>query len=148
MKWFSAIFTWFVDVLDWATRSVLGLVGVKSTGGGHSVIFTADELKELLSESEQLGTIDPPQWEVLNAVFDFNRLLVRQVMIPRTEIIAIPAGLSIIESISIVVDTRFTKFPIYEGNLDKIIGDRASQRPAQSHSKGFQWNPTSYCILA
>lgn len=122
MKWFSAIFTWFVDILDWATRSVLSLVGVKSTGGGHSVIFIVDELKELLSEFEQLGTIDPPQWEVLNAVFDFNRLLVRQVMIPRTEIIAIPAGLSIIESISIVVDTRFTKFPIYEGNLDKIIG--------------------------
>jgi CBS domain containing-hemolysin-like protein len=122
MKWFSVLFTWFVDVLDWATQSILRLVGVKSSAGGHSIIYTVDELKEILSESEQLGTIESPQREMLHAVFDFNRLLVRQVMIPRTEVIAIPAEFSLDESINIAVNSRFSKFPIYEGNLDKIIG--------------------------
>ncbi len=122
MKWFSLIFTWFVNLLDWSTRTTLRLVGVKSTGGGHSLIYSVDELKEILTESEQLGTIVTPQREMLNAVFDFNRLLVRQVMIPRTEIIALPAEYSIENSIAIIVDSRFTKFPVYEGNLDKIIG--------------------------
>jgi CBS domain containing-hemolysin-like protein len=122
MKWFSAIFIWFVDILDWATRSILGLVGVKSSGGSHSVIYTVDELKEILAESEQLGTIESPQLEMLDAVFNFNQLLVRQVMIPRTEIIAIPAGTSLDESINIAVNTRFTKFPVYEGDLDNISG--------------------------
>ncbi|MCJ7733668.1 MAG: hemolysin family protein, partial [Anaerolineales bacterium] len=97
-------------------------VGVKSSGGSHSVIYTVDELKELLAESEQLGTIESPQLEMLDAVFDFNQLLVRQVMIPRTEIIAIPFGTSLDESINIVVNTRFTKFPIFEGDLDNISG--------------------------
>jgi putative hemolysin len=122
MKWFSLIFTWFVNVLDWSTQSILRLVGVKSSGGGHSLIYTVDELKEILTESEHSGTIVTPQREMLNAVFDFNRLLVRQVMIPRTEIIALPAELSIDKSISIIVDSRFTKFPVYDGNLDRITG--------------------------
>ena len=122
MKWFSTIFTWFVDILDWATQGILRMVGVKSSGGSHSVIYTVDELKEILAESEQLGTIESPQLEMLDAVFDFSRLLVRQVMIPRTEITAIPTGTSLDESINIAVNSRFTKFPIYEGDLDRISG--------------------------
>jgi len=122
MKWFSAIFTWFVDILDWATRSVLGLIGVKSAGGGHSIIYTVDDLKDILVESEQVGTIEYIQREMLHAVIDFSQLLVRQVMIPRTEIIAIPAETPLDESIQIAIQTRFSKFPVYQGDLDTIVG--------------------------
>ena len=122
MKWFSAIFTWFVDILDWATRSVLGLIGVKSAGGGHSIIYTVDDLKEILVESEQGGTIENFQREMLDTVIDFTQLLVRQVMIPRTEIIAIPADTPLDESIQIAIQTRFSKFPVYQGDLDTIVG--------------------------
>lgn len=122
MKWFSLVFSWFVNVLDWLTQTILRLLGVKSSEGGHSLIYSVDELKEILTESEQLGTIVTPQREIMNAVFDFNRLLVRQVMIPRTEIIAIPGNLSVDNSISIITESRFTKFPVYEGNMDNITG--------------------------
>jgi CBS domain containing-hemolysin-like protein len=141
MKWFSSIFSWFVNILDWSTQSILGLVGVKSSGGSHSVIYSVDELKELLAESEQSGTIEPPQLEMLDAVFDFNRLLVRQVMVPRTEIIAIPAGTSLDDSINIAIMSRFTKFPVYEGDLDKITGIVHSKdllRAKQKDSNGDQ----------
>ena len=122
MKWFSTVFTWFVDILDWTTHSILRLVGVKSTGGSHSIIYTVDELKEILVESEQVGTIESPQREMLHAIFDFSRLLVRQVMLPRTEIIALPAETPLDESIQTAVQTRFTRFPVFEGDLDNIIG--------------------------
>jgi CBS domain containing-hemolysin-like protein len=122
MHWFNRVFSWFVNILDWATQSILRLFGVKSVGGGHSLIYTVDELKEILSESEQLGTIESPQREMLHAVFDFNRLLVRQVMIPRTEIIAIPANMNLDDSINIAINTSHSKFPVYDGNLDNITG--------------------------
>ncbi|MGB2965011.1 MAG: hemolysin family protein [Anaerolineales bacterium] len=122
MKWFSAVFTWFINILDWATRSVLSLFGVKSTGGSHSIIYTVDELKQLLKESEEVGTIESPQREMLDAIFDFYQLLVRQVMIPRTEIVALTADTPLDDSIRIAVQTRFSKFPVYEGNLDNITG--------------------------
>lgn len=122
MKWFNTIFTWFVDILDWATHSILRLVGVKRTGGSHSIIYTVDELKEILVESEQVGTIESPQREMMHAIFDFNRLLVRQVMLPRTEIIAFPVEIPLDESIQTAVQNRFTRFPVFEGDLDNIIG--------------------------
>ncbi len=122
MKWFSAIFTWFVDILDWATRGILGLLGVKSIGGSHSIIYTVDEIKQILIESEEGGTIESPEREMLDAIFDFNRQLVRQVMKPRTEIIALSAEAVLEESINIAVQTRFSKFPVFEGDLDNIIG--------------------------
>jgi len=122
MKWFNAIFAWFVDILDWATRSVLRLFGVKSAGGGHSIIYTVDDIKDILVESEQVGTIENFQREMLYTVIDFSKLLVRQVMIPRTEIIAIPAETPLDESIQIAIQTRFSKFPVYQGDLDSIVG--------------------------
>ena len=122
MKWFSVIFAWFVNLLDWATQSILLLVGVKHAEGSHSIIYTVDELKEILVESEQSGTIESPQREMLHAIFDFNRLLVRQVMIPRTEIEALPAETPLEESIQYAVQTRFAKFPVFEGSLDNITG--------------------------
>jgi len=122
MRWFSSAFSWFVNILDWATRSILRLLGVKSSGGSHSNIYTVAELKQILAESEEVGTIESPQREMLHAIFDFNRLNVRQVMIPRTEIIALSAETPLDESIQTAVQTRFSKFPVYEGDLDNIIG--------------------------
>jgi CBS domain containing-hemolysin-like protein len=122
MRWFSSTFTWFVNILDWATRSILRLLGVKSSDGSHSNIYTVAELKQILAESEEVGTIESPQREMLDAIFDFNRLNVRQVMIPRTEIVALPAETPLDESIQTAVQTRFSKFPVYKGDLDNIIG--------------------------
>ncbi len=122
MSWFNSVFSWFVSILDWATRSILGLLGVKSSGGSHSNIFTVAELKQILVESEEVGIIEFPQREMLHAILDFYRLNVRQVMIPRTEIVALPAETPLDESIQTAVQTRFSKFPVYEGDLDNIIG--------------------------
>ncbi len=122
MRWFSSVFSWFVNILDWATRSILRLLGVKSSGGSHSTIYTVAELKQILVESEEVGTIESPQREMLLAIFDFFRLNVRQVMIPRTEIIALPADTPLDESIRTAVQTRYSKFPVYVGDLDNIIG--------------------------
>jgi CBS domain containing-hemolysin-like protein len=122
MKWFSAIFTWFVDILDWATRGILGLLGVKSAGGSHSIIYTVAEIKHILIESEEGGTIESPEREMLDAILDFNRQLVRQVMKPRTEIVALPAEAALGASIQVAIQTRFSKFPVFEGDLDNIIG--------------------------
>lgn len=122
MRWFSSVFSWFVNILDWATRSILRLLGVKSSGGNLSNIYTVAELKQILVESEEVGTIESPQREMLLAIFDFFRLNVRQVMIPRTEIFALPADTPLDESIRTVVQTRYSKFPVYVGDLDNIIG--------------------------
>ncbi len=92
MNAFTTIFKWFIDVLDWATRQILRLFGLQLKGE-HSLIYTVDELKQMISESEEGGVLEPPEREMLESVFDFGELLVRQVMVPRTEVIAIEADM-------------------------------------------------------
>jgi CBS domain containing-hemolysin-like protein len=66
--------------------------------------------------------LEPPEREMLESVFDFGELLVRQVMVPRTSIVAIEADMLLDEIIAIVIQHSFTKLPVYEDDLDQIIG--------------------------
>jgi putative hemolysin len=121
MKLFSTIFKWFIDVLDWATKLILGLFGLQVVGG-HSLIYTVDELKQILTESEEGGVLEAPEREMLESVFDFGDLLVRQVMVPRTEIIAIEAETKLDGITAMVKQYSYTKLPVYETDLDQIVG--------------------------
>mgnify|MGYP002640516754 CR=1 FL=1 len=121
MKIFSTIFKWFVDLLDGATRLILRAFGLES-GGEHIVMYTVDELKQIVTESEEGGVIETPEREMLHAIFDFSNTLVRQVMNPRTEVIALEADTSLEASISLAIESTFSKFPVYQDDLDNIIG--------------------------
>lgn len=121
MKIFSTVFKWFIDMLDWATKLILRLFGLKLVGE-HSLIYTVDELKQMISESEEGGVLEPPEREMLESVFDFGDLLVRQVMLPRTEVIAIEADTKLEDIIATVIQHSYTKLPVYEDDLDQVIG--------------------------
>ncbi len=121
MNVFTKVFKWAIDVLDWATRLVLRLFGLQLLGG-HSLIYTVDELKQLITESEEGGVIEPPEREMLESVFDFGELMVRQVMVPRTSIVAIEADMLLDQIIQTVTQYSYTKLPVFEEDLDQIIG--------------------------
>lgn len=121
MQAFSTLFKWFIDLLDWATRVILGLVGLEMSGE-HMTVYTIDELKQILSDSEEGGIIEIPARDMLNAIFDLGELLVRQVMVPRTEVIAVEADTPLDEVIAITTRSKYTKLPVYEDNLDQILG--------------------------
>ena len=121
MNIFTKVFKWFIDLLDWATKLVLRLFGLQLVGG-HSLIYTVDELKQIITDSEEGGVLEPPEREMLESVFDFGGLLVRQVMVPRTEVVAIEGDTKLNEIISMVTQYTFTKLPVYENDLDQIIG--------------------------
>ena len=59
---------------------------------------------------------------MLHAIFEFGDLLARQVMIPRTEIIAVEADLPLVDIIPLITESTYTKFPVYDDNLDVILG--------------------------
>jgi len=121
MRVFSLIFKWFVDILDWATRQVLALFGLKMVGE-HALAYTLEELKHILTMSEDVGVIQHPEKEMLSAIFDLGGLVVRQVMIPRTEIIGVEADTPLEDLVKLATESNLTKFPVYEDNWDQIIG--------------------------
>ncbi len=121
MRIFTTVFKWFIFILDWATRQVLGLAGIEMVGE-HTLMYSVEEIKHILSELEEGGVIEPPEREMLDAIFDLGELLARQVMVPRTEIVAVEADTPLPEIISLISKSTFTKFPVYEDNLDQILG--------------------------
>ena len=121
MRLFIVVFKWFVDLLDWATRQILSLVGLRMVGE-HLTVYTVEEIKQILSESEEGGVIRTPERQMLDAIFDLGSLVVRQVMIPRTEILAVEADTPLQEIIQLTSQSTYTKFPVYEDNPDQILG--------------------------
>ncbi len=121
MHLFSRIFRWFINLLDWATRQILTLLGLQMVGE-HLTLHTIEEIRQILDESEVGGVIQPPEREMLDAIFDLGDLLVRQVMVPRTGVIAVEADAPLDEVIALATQSTYTKFPVYEDNLDQILG--------------------------
>jgi CBS domain containing-hemolysin-like protein len=119
--WTERIFKPAILVLNGTGNALLRLVGVQPVSG-HALVHSVEELKMLVTASAESGVVEVEEREMLHAVFDFGNLVVRQVMIPRTEIVAVEADTSLNEMIDLVTQSTYTKFPVYEDNLDQIIG--------------------------
>jgi CBS domain containing-hemolysin-like protein len=122
MQVFSAVFRWFISLLDWATRAVLSLAGLRANGHAHATVSSVEELRQIVASPEVEKIVDRPEREMLSAVIDFGELVVRQVAIPRMEIVAVEADLPLREVVEIAVREGVTKLPVYEDTLDQVIG--------------------------
>ncbi|MCD6290687.1 MAG: HlyC/CorC family transporter [Anaerolineae bacterium] len=118
---FYTIFRPFIWVLDWSTATTLRLIGVKGVVSQHGV-YTVEELKYLVRESQESGILEQEEKEMLVRVFEFSDRHVREVMIPRTEIIAVENTATLAEFLTIFAEHQHSRFPIYKEDLDHIIG--------------------------
>lgn len=121
MQIFNAIFHGFISLLDWATRRVLRWFGIE-TRSDQSTVYSLEELKNMVSGPELAGVIEQPEREMLTAVIDFGELIVRQVTIPRTDMIAVEADTPLMEMVQLMARHPITKYPVYEDHLDQILG--------------------------
>lgn len=117
----ESLFKPAVWALNGLGNLLLRLVGIKPASG-HELVHSVEEIKMLVAASAEEGMMEEEESEMLHAIFDLGDLVVRQVMIPRTEIIGVQVDATIQEMIGIANSTTFTKFPVYEENLDQIIG--------------------------
>jgi putative hemolysin len=121
VMWTEWIFKPAIWLLNGTGNLVLRLLGIKPAAG-HELVHSVEELKMLVDTSTEGGVVQEDESEMLHAIFDLGDLLVRQVMIPRTEVVAVEADLPLDEIIGLVTQTTHTKFPVYDDNLDQILG--------------------------
>ena len=119
--WAETIFKPAIWALNGTGNFLLRLVGV-NPASGHELVHSVEELKMLVTASTESGVVQEEESQMLHAVFDFGELVVRQVMMPRTEIEAVEADTPLIDIISLTTQSTYTKFPVYEDNLDQILG--------------------------
>ncbi|MEJ5299890.1 MAG: hemolysin family protein [Thermodesulforhabdaceae bacterium] len=80
------------------------------------------EIEQLIDEGEEEGIITQDEGEMIQGIFSFRDTIAREVMIPRTDVIAIKADEPIEEVIKTIVESGHSRIPIYEDTLDNIIG--------------------------
>jgi len=117
-EWITSPLVW---LLDRAASRVVRLLGFEASGA-HSVLYSVEELKQIVRESEESGVLAEQEREMLNAVFDIRDLVTRQVMIPRTEIKMIDADEPFEALVKLAVESPHTKIPVYESDADHVIG--------------------------
>lgn len=120
IKTISVITEPFVKFLTVSTNIVSKIFGVSDD---EEETVTEEEIRMMVDVGQEKGTIDSDEKEMINNVFEFNDKTVSEIMIPRTEITAIECNLTINEAIEELQDKcRYSRIPVYEGNLDNIIG--------------------------
>ena len=110
-------FIWF---LNKTSNVVLRVIGVKAVGDEY--FHSEEELRLILTESEEGGAIKPSENELIQNVFDFDDRIVKQVMVPQNRVIAIDVELGRNEVTKRVIEEGFSRLPIYLGDIDNIIG--------------------------
>jgi CBS domain containing-hemolysin-like protein len=100
---------------------LVGMSGLKPASE-HELAHSEEELRLIIAESEEGGAIEPAERELIQNVFDFDDRIVRQVMVPRVKIIGIPLEANAEELAEILRTSQHTRYPIYDGDLDHIVG--------------------------
>lgn len=85
-------------------------------------ILTEEELKMLVEAGEEEGVIEEEEKEMIHSIFDFTDTVARQVMVPRTDTDAAPLDSTLDELLELITSTGHSRIPIYEDNVDNIIG--------------------------
>jgi CBS domain containing-hemolysin-like protein len=110
--------TWLLQRLaDGMSR----LLGVEPPPGMH-MIHSEEELKLLVSQSSKGGVLEDSEQEMLYNVFDFADTDVAQVMVPRPDVVGFPVDLEPAAMLEAVVSQPFTRYPIYRGSMDDVLG--------------------------
>jgi putative hemolysin len=121
MDWFTRVFHPLIAVLDGATSAVLRLLGVQPIAG-HRTVYTLDELKLIVRESQESGAIEPHQEEMLQKVFEFGDRQVEEAMIPRPDVVGVEKGATVRDLLGLFMEASHARFPVYEDDLDNVVG--------------------------
>jgi CBS domain containing-hemolysin-like protein len=121
IAWTERIFKPVIWVLNGAGNGLLRLIGVRPATA-REMVHSVEELRILVSASAEGGVVEAEEQDMLHAVLDLSETPVRQVMVPRTEMVAIPASATLDEMFAAALAHPFTRFPVYEGNLDEVLG--------------------------
>ena len=121
VRWFFLAFRPLIWILQSSTTFLLRAGGFEPPGSEHEAHSEA-ELRMLLSSSAEQGEIEHEEQEMLYKVFDFADKEVADVMVPRPEVVAISIALPPEEALIAVLDSPYTRYPVYRESLDDIVG--------------------------
>jgi len=111
----------FIWALNGSARGIIRLFGLKPASE-HELAHSEEELRLILSESYKSGEINQTEYKYVNNIFTFDDRIAKEIMVPRTEIVALDKNKTIKENLEIVKKEKFTRYPVIDGDKDHVIG--------------------------
>jgi CBS domain containing-hemolysin-like protein len=139
MQLFYKLFSWPIRALDWASVRTVQLLGIKATAE-HASTYTEEELRKLIDISRESGHLRAEERRLIHRVFEFSDTLVREAMVPRTEMAAMPYTNDLEEITRAFEQHRYSRLPVYRETLDDVCGFIHSKdvMPCQLHPETFK----------
>lgn len=120
MDIFMTISKPFVWVLNVACNAILRLFRIPVST--VRVVHTIEDLDLMVNTSYDEGVLNETEKDMIHNVFKFSDLTAREVMIPRTDMVCVPIGMSIEELNKVATENQYTRYPVYDGDIDHITG--------------------------
>ncbi|HVT45739.1 MAG TPA: hemolysin family protein [Thermoanaerobaculia bacterium] len=111
----------FIFVLNGVARAALRVAGMKPASDAE-LAHSEEELRLILAHSERAGVLSDARLEIIEGVFEFSRRTARQIMVPRTDVVILSTRSTVEENLEVIRETRHTRYPLCEGDLDHTIG--------------------------
>ncbi len=110
-----------VWLLQASSNAFTRLFGIQPAPAGV-IAHTEEDIRMIVAAAEDAGEIEEAEEEMLYKVFDFASKEVSEVMVPRPEVVAISVDMPPEEALATVIDSPFTRYPVFRGSLDEIVG--------------------------
>ncbi len=110
-----------IRIVSSTANWLLKLMGIKATGS-HERLHSPEEIRMLVEQSQEGGQLGKQDARLLEGVFEFTEKTAQDVMTPRTEIVALEAGLTVEQAADIVAAAGRSRYPVHLDSLDDIIG--------------------------
>ncbi|WP_019910866.1 hemolysin family protein [Paenibacillus sp. HW567] len=119
--WFYRILYPLIWIMNGSANLLVRMFGMKPASE-HGDAHSEDEIRLILSESYESGKINKAEYGYVNRIFNFDEMLAKEIMVPRTDMVCLFKDHSLKENIEIIRKEQYTRFPVADGSKDNIIG--------------------------
>jgi len=133
----SWLLTPFVIVLSWIAARFGGLVGGAPMPRS---LISEEEIRTMISVGHKEGTVEEEEAEMLHNVFEFGDRPVREVMVPRPEVVCLEEGSTLADFLKLYAESPLSRFPVYQENMDNVVGILSIKDVLMAQANGIVTN--------
>jgi CBS domain containing-hemolysin-like protein len=113
-----------LPVLGPLTRLLIGIGNVVTPGKGlkSGPFVSEEEIRALVDEAERDEVIEEEEREMIHSIFEFGDTILREVMVPRPDMVAVPVTMSLQEVLELILRSGFSRIPVYQRDIDDVVG--------------------------
>ncbi len=120
-QWYLGVFRPAISLLDGMSRMVMQALGV-APRLSHTMVHSAEELQVIIQQARERGLLASEEERYVQSALELGKLEVREIMVSRPDVHALPAGASLEETVQLFVRTQSSRIPVFQGTLDHAIG--------------------------